>query len=69
MKSVFIGVDYIKNADSIKLLELNTDVQISNLKESYFDYTSLFNYLSENGFSKLHFIYKETYTSPVFIEN
>jgi hypothetical protein len=69
MKSVFIGVDYIKNADSIKLLELNTDVQISNLKESYFDYTSLFNYLSENGFLKLHFIYKETYTSPVFIEN
>ena len=69
MKSVFIGVDYIKNTDSIKLLELNTDVQISNLKESYFDYTSLFNYLSENGFTKLHFIYKETYTSPVFIEN
>jgi len=69
MKSVFIGVDYIKNTDGIKLLELNTDVQISNLKESYFDYTSLFNYLSENGFTKLHFIYKETYTSPVFIEN
>jgi hypothetical protein len=69
MKSVFIGVDYIKNTDSIKLLELNTDVQISNLKESYFDYTSLFNYLSENKFLKLHFIYKETYTSPVFIEN
>jgi hypothetical protein len=69
MKSVFIGVDYIKNTDSIKLLELNTDVQISNLKESYFDYASLFNYLSENGFTKLHFIYKETYTSPVFIEN
>ena len=69
MKSVFIGVDYIKNTDSIKLLELNTDVQISNLKESYFDYTSLFNYVSQNGFAKLHFIYKETYTSPIFIEN
>jgi hypothetical protein len=69
MKSVFIGVDYIKNTDSIKLLELNTDVQISNLKESYFDYASLFNYISESGFAKLHFIYKETYTSPVFIEN
>ena len=69
MKSVLIGVDYIKNTDSIKLLELNTDVQISNLKESYFDYTSLFNYIDTNGFTKLHFIYKETYTSPVFIEN
>jgi len=69
MKSVFIGVDYIKNTDSIKLLELNTDVQISNLKESYFDYTSLFNYISANGFAKLHFIYKETYTPPVFIQN
>jgi len=46
MKSVLIGVDYIKNTDGIKLLELNTDVQISNLKESYFDYVSLFNYLS-----------------------
>jgi hypothetical protein len=55
MKSVFIGVDYIKNTDSIKLLELNTDVQISNLKESYFDYTSLFNYLSQNGFCKITF--------------
>jgi hypothetical protein len=69
MKSVFIGVDYIKNTDSIKLLELNTDVQISNLKESYFDYTSLFNYITQNNFAKLHFIYKETYTSPVFIQN
>jgi len=69
MKSVLIGVDYIKNTDGIKLLELNTDVQISNLKESYFDYTSLFNYVTANGFTKLHFIYKETYTSPVFIEN
>jgi hypothetical protein len=69
MKSVLIGVDYIKNTDGIKLLELNTDVQISNLKESYFDYTSLFNYVTTNGFTKLHFIYKETYTSPVFIEN
>jgi len=69
MKSVLIGVDYIKNTDGIKLLELNTDVQISNLKETYFDYSSLFNYISENGFTKLHFIYKETYTSPIFIEN
>jgi len=69
MKSVLIGVDYIKNTDGIKLLELNTDVQISNLKESYFDYTSLFNYISDNEFTKLHFIYKETYTSPIFIEN
>jgi hypothetical protein len=67
MKSVLIGVDYIKNTDGIKLLELNTDIQISNLKASYFDHDVLMQYLATNNLTKLHIIYKEIYTSPLFI--
>jgi hypothetical protein len=67
MKSVLIGVDYIKNTDGIKLLELNTDIQISNLKASYFDHDVLIQYLVSNNLTKLHIIYKEIYTSPLFI--
>jgi hypothetical protein len=67
MKSVLIGVDYIKNTDGIKLLELNTDIQISNLKSSYFDHDVLMQYLATNNLTKLHIIYKEIYTSPLFI--
>jgi hypothetical protein len=67
MKSVLIGVDYIKNTDGIKLLELNTDIQISNLKASYFDHDVLMQYLATNNLTKIHVIYKSTYTSPLFI--
>jgi hypothetical protein len=67
MKSVLIGVDYIKNTDGIKLLELNTDIQISNLKASYFDHNVLMQYLATNNLTKIHIIYKSTYTSPLFI--
>jgi hypothetical protein len=67
MKSVLIGVDYIKNTDGIKLLELNTDIQISNLKASYFDHDVLMAYLTSNSLTKLHIIYKSIYTSPLFI--
>jgi|688.fasta_scaffold106346_2 hypothetical protein len=67
MKSVLIGVDYIKNTDGIKLLELNTDIQISNLKASYFDHDVLMQYLATNNLTKIHIIYKEIYTSPLFI--
>ena len=67
MKSVLIGVDYIKNTDGIKLLELNTDIQISNLKASYFEHDILMSYLASNSLTKLHIIYKEIYTSPLFI--
>ena len=67
MKSVLIGVDYIKNTDGIKLLELNTDIQISNLKASYFDHDVLIQYLASNNLTKLHIIYKSIYTSPLFI--
>ena len=67
MKSVLIGVDYIKNTDGIKLLELNTDIQISNLKASYFDHDTLMSYLASNNLTKLHIIYKPIYTSPLFI--
>jgi hypothetical protein len=67
MKSVLIGVDYIKNTDDIKLLELNTDIQISNLKASYFDHDVLMAYLTSNSLTKLHIIYKSIYTSPLFI--
>lgn len=68
MKSVLIGVDYVKNTDGIKLLELNTDIQISNLKASYFDHDVLIQYLTSNNLTKLHVIYKPIYTSPLFID-
>jgi hypothetical protein len=68
MNSVLIGVDFTLNGDDVSFLEMNTDVGISSPMVEYFDFTSLFNYITTNNFTKLHLIYKEFYTAYDFID-
>lgn len=68
MNSVLIGVDFTVNGDDVSFLEMNTDVGISSPMVEYFDFTSLFNYITTNNFTKLHLIYKEFYTTYEFID-
>ena len=68
MNSVLMGVDFTLNGDDVSFLEMNTDVGISSPMVEYFDFTSLFNYITTNNFTKLHLIYKEFYTAYDFID-
>jgi len=68
MNSVLLGVDFTLNGDDISFLEMNTDIGISNRMVEYFDFVSLFNYITTNNFTKLHLIYKEFYTAYQFID-
>jgi len=68
MNSVLIGVDFTVNGDDVSFLEMNTDVGISSPMVEYFDFISLFNYITTNNFTKLHLIYKEFYTAYDFID-
>lgn len=68
MNSVLIGVDFTLKGDDVLFLEMNTDVGISSPMVNYFDFTSLFNYITTNNFTKIHIIYKEFYTAYEFID-
>ena len=68
MNSVLIATDFSAVNDDVKFLEMNTDMGISDPMIDYFDFTSLFNYITSNNFTKLHLVYKELYTSNTFIE-
>ena len=68
MNSVLIATDFSAVNDDVKFLEMNTDMGISDPMIDYFDFTSLFNYITSNNFTKLHLVYKELYTSNKFIE-
>ena len=68
MNSVLIATDFSAINDDVKFLEMNTDMGISDPMVDYFDFTSLFNYITSNNFTKLHLVYKELYTSNTFIE-
>lgn len=68
MNSVLIGVDFSVTDNDVKFLEMNTDVGISQPMLNYFDFTSLFNYINSNGFTKLHLVYKEIHITYEFID-
>lgn len=68
MNSVLIGVDFTLKGDDVVFLEMNTDVGISSPMVEYFDFVSLFNYITTNNFTKIHIIYKEFYTAYQFID-
>jgi hypothetical protein len=68
MNSVLIATDFSAVNDDVKFLEMNTDMGISDPMVDYFDFASLFNYITSNNFTKLHLVYKELYTSNTFIE-
>jgi hypothetical protein len=63
MKGVLIGSDFLKLADSIKFLEINTDVDITSTMVEMLELNSLINYLTTNGYTKLVLIYKTKHIS------
>jgi hypothetical protein len=68
MNSVLLGVDFITTDEEILLLEMNTDINLSFAKSSYFDYDTLFNYITSNEFSTLRIIYKSQFVSKYVID-
>ena len=68
MNSVLLGVDFITTDEDILLLEMNTDINLSFTKSSYFDFDGLFNYITTNEFSTLRIIYKAEFVSKYVVD-
>jgi hypothetical protein len=67
MKGVLIGSDFLKLADGIKFLEINTDVDITIKNSEFLELNNLFNYLTTNGYTKLVLIYKRKHIAGVVV--
>lgn len=63
MKGVLIGADLLKLENEVKLLEINTDVDLFGSDISYLELEGLFTYLVDNGYTKLVLIYKTIYVA------
>lgn len=59
MKGVLIGSDFLRLADEIKFLEINTDTDLFSSDVDFLELTALFTHLTDNGFTKLVLIYKK----------
>lgn len=59
MKGVLIGADFLQLENEVKLLEINTDVDILAMDIPFLNLNPLFNYLTNNSFTKLVLIYKK----------
>ena len=53
MKGVLIGADFLQLENEVKLLEINTDVDILAMDIPFLNLNPLFNYLTANSFTKL----------------
>jgi hypothetical protein len=70
MKSVLLGLDFLKTENGIKFLEMNTDVGMYSGVINEVDLTQLNSYLTSNPtITKLRVIYKLKNTSNIFIQN
>jgi hypothetical protein len=63
MKSVFIGADLLRLENEVKLLEINTDVDLFGSDLPYLELDGLFTYLTSNAYTKLVLIYKTVYVA------
>ena len=59
MKGVLIGADFLQLENEVKLLEINTDVDILAMDIPFLNLDNIFNYLTSNSFTKLVLIYKK----------
>lgn len=59
MKGVLIGADFLRLADGIKFLEINTDTDLFSSDVDFLELNPLFDFLLENSFTKLVLIYKK----------
>ena len=57
MKATIIGSDLLQKNDSVKFLEINTNTTIYNEGADLLDYTSLFDMLTTNNITQVHFIW------------
>ena len=62
MKSVLIGADIIQTSEGYKLLEINTDTDLYTSDLPYLELDPLFDYLTQNSFTKLNFFSVDTST-------
>jgi len=67
MKGVLIGSDFLKLANGVKFLEINTDVDITPTMIEMLELNNLINYLTTNGYTKLVLIYKTKHISKEVI--
>jgi hypothetical protein len=68
MKGVLIGSDFLKLADGIKFLEINTDVDITDTMMEKLELDNLISYLTTNGYTKLVLIYKLKHLSESVVK-
>ena len=59
MKATIIGTDLLQQGDSVKILEINTNVTIYNSGADLLDYTPLFEMMAANNIDQLHFIWTD----------
>jgi hypothetical protein len=59
MKGVLIGTDYLEQGDIVKILEINTNSTIFRDGVDLLDFNPLFNVITSNNISELHYIYTE----------
>lgn len=59
MKATIIGTDLLKHAESVKILEINSNVKIHNHAADLLDYGILFDMLVSNNILEFHFIYSD----------
>ena len=59
MKGTIIGSDYLQKDNSVKFLEINTNVTIYNEGADVLDYDGLFSMLNTNNITELYYIWTE----------
>ena len=67
MKGVLIGTDFLKLEDSIKFLEINTDVDMTPSMLEKLELNNLITYLTTNLYTKLVLIYKTKHISTQIV--
>jgi hypothetical protein len=69
MRGLIVGTDLLEYNDTVKVIELNTNVGIPNKVMLHIDVTPFFNKLIELGISELHFIYTRGYGGETYVDN
>lgn len=68
MKATILGTDLLKHGESVKILEIDSNVKIYNHAADLLDYDALFDMLIANNILEFHFIYtKDNLNNGEFI--
>jgi hypothetical protein len=69
MKGLIIGTDLLEYNDTVKVIEINTNIGIPNKVISHIDVTPFFDKLIELNIKELHFIYTRGYGGETYIDD